>query len=65
MLKQDSLGRVRRQVADLSPQKWAEKKFSLKQCGVDAVSGVAFAYDTYTNPSKNNGGLAQLLRQFC
>ena len=25
--------------------------------GVDAVSVVAFAYDTYTNPSKNNGVL--------
>jgi hypothetical protein len=24
---------------------------------VDAVSVVAFAYDIYTNPSKNNGGL--------
>jgi hypothetical protein len=48
--RQDSLGRVSRQVADLSPQKWADKKFSLKQWGLDAVSVVAFAYGTYTKP---------------
>jgi hypothetical protein len=29
--------------------------------GVDAVSVVAFAYDTYTNPSKNNGVLRATL----
>ena len=28
---------------------------------VDAVSGVAFTYDTYTNPSKNNGVLGATL----
>jgi hypothetical protein len=29
--------------------------------GVDAVRVVAFAYDTYTNPSKNNGVLRATL----
>jgi hypothetical protein len=29
--------------------------------GVDAVSVVAFAYDSYTNPSKNNGVLRATL----
>jgi hypothetical protein len=29
--------------------------------GVDAVRVVAFAYDTYTNPSKNNGVLGATL----
>ncbi|MCX6962840.1 MAG: hypothetical protein NTZ08_10395, partial [Verrucomicrobia bacterium] len=29
--------------------------------GVDAVMGVAFAYDTYTTPSKNNGVLGATL----
>ena len=29
--------------------------------GVDAVRIVAFAYDTYTNPSKNNGVLCATL----
>jgi hypothetical protein len=29
--------------------------------GVDAVSVVAFAYDFYTNPSKNNGVLRATL----
>jgi hypothetical protein len=43
----------------------ADKKFSLEQCGVDAVSVVAFAYDAYTNPSNDNGSLAELLGQFC
>jgi hypothetical protein len=42
----------------------ADKKFSLEQCGVDAVSVVAFAYDTYTNPSNDNGSLAERLRQY-
>jgi hypothetical protein len=32
--------------------------------GVDAVSAVAFAYDTYTNPSKNNGVLRATLTDF-
>ena len=29
--------------------------------GVDAVRVVAFAYDTYTNPSKNNGAAARVV----
>jgi hypothetical protein len=32
-----------------------------EKCGVDAVSVVAFAYDTYTTPSKNNGVLRATL----
>jgi hypothetical protein len=32
-----------------------------ENCGVDAVSVVAFAYDTYTTPSKNNGVLRATL----
>jgi len=31
--------------------------------GVDAVSVVAFAYDSYTNPSKNNGVLRATLTE--
>ena len=31
--------------------------------GVDAVSVVAFAYDSYTNPSKNNGVLGAKLTE--
>ena len=32
--------------------------------GVDAVRVVAFAYDTYTNPTKNNGVLRATLTLF-
>jgi hypothetical protein len=32
-----------------------------EKCGVDAVTVVAFAYDTYTTPSKNNGVLRATL----
>jgi hypothetical protein len=35
-----------------------------EKCGVDAVSVVAFAYDIYTNPSKNNGVLRATLSVF-
>ena len=37
-----------------------DKKFSLKKCGVDAVSIVALAYEIYTNPSDDNGVLFPL-----
>ena len=33
----------------------------VQECGIDAVRVVAFAYDTYTNPSKNNGVLRATL----
>jgi hypothetical protein len=33
------------------------KEALAEKCGIDAVRVVAFAYDTYTNPSKNNGVL--------
>ena len=36
----------------------------LKQCGVDAVGVVAFAYETYTNPSNDNGVLGGTVTTF-
>jgi len=35
-----------------------------EKCSVGAVSVVAFAYDTYTTPSKNNGVLRATLTDF-
>jgi len=37
------------------------KEALAEKCGIDAVRVVAFAYDTYTNPSKNNGVLRATL----
>ena len=39
----------------------ADNKLSLKKYGADAVSVVAFTYDIYTSPSKNNGALRPTL----
>ena len=46
-----------------SPRKSGRKEALAEKGCVDAVSVVAFAYDTYTNPSKNNGCFAQRLRR--
>ena len=49
------------QVAELTPEKWAKKKLSLKKWR-RCVNVVAFAYDIYTNPSKTTGCSVQRLR---
>jgi hypothetical protein len=40
------------------------KEALAEKCGIDAVRVVACAYDTYTNPSKNNGVLLATLTLF-
>ncbi len=49
------------QVADLNPTKVVRQEALVEKGTVDAVSGVAFTYDIYTNPSKNNGLLGTTL----
>ena len=43
------------------PRKLGEKETLAEKGGVDAVRVVAFAYDIYTTPSKNNGVLGATL----
>lgn len=49
------------QVADLTPGKWAGQEALAEKGGVDAAGVVAFAYDIYTIPRKNNGVLGATL----